>query len=416
MKKLFYSNTSGFVIVFIFSCIFLFTKCINSSSKIPSPATDNKFSQFAGSKKCASCHKAIYESHIRTGHFLTSQPASDSTVMGSFEKGKNTYAYNPALFIAMEKRDSGLYQVVYFKGAEKKVLPFNIVFGSGGKGQSFAYWLQDRLFQLPITYFTIADQWSNSPGFPDKVQFDRPITSRCLECHVTYAEKISEPDNTEEKFDPASIIFGVDCEKCHGPAAEHVAYQTKNPAEKLGKYIINPKIFTRQQKLDLCAMCHGGNIKKTQPSFSYRPGDTLSHFFKLDTLSQAKVNFGTVDAHGNQYGLLQSSKCFRKSDTMTCNTCHNPHDKERGNKALFSQRCMSCHNSDHGNFCTLKGTSADKLKQNCIDCHMPAKLSQSIVIFSAGSEVPKAALFRSHFISVYQDETKKMLDFINQKK
>lgn len=414
MNKFLRNNPAVFVMLVILSCVLLLTQCINPAPNNAVAETNDKFSRFAGAASCAGCHQKIYESHIRTGHFLTSQPANDTSVKGSFEPGKNTYHYNPQLYIAMEKRNSGLFQVVYYKGVEKKQLPFDIVFGSGGKGQSFGYWLQNGLFQLPITYFTVADQWSNSPGFPDKVQFDRPITSRCLECHVTYADQISAPDDRDEKFDPAKMILGVDCEKCHGPAKAHVEFQTKYPAEKIGKYIINPATFSRQQKLDMCALCHGGNIKKIKPSFSFLPGDTLSHFFNSDTLNQAKVNFGTVDAHGNQYGLLQSSKCFQQSATMTCNTCHSPHEKERGNKSIFSQRCMSCHNSDHGNFCSLKAP-ADLLQKNCIDCHMPARPSQSIVIFSTGSDVPKAALFRSHFISIYPDETKRTLDFINKK-
>jgi len=98
------------------------------------------------------------------------------------------------------------------------------------------------------------------------------------------------------------------------------------------------------------------------------------------------------------------------SESMTCNSCHNSHKNERGNIALFSQRCMTCHNKEHGNFCRINPALVSSLKENCIDCHMPAKPSQSIVIFSPGQEIPKAAIFRSHFISIYQDETKKFIE------
>jgi hypothetical protein len=89
----------------------------------------------------------------------------------------------------MQKRDSGFYQVAYFKGEEKKAMRFDMVIGSGVMGQSFLTWRNNKLYQLPITYFTAADQWSNSPGFPnEKVMIDRPATARCLECHISYAE------------------------------------------------------------------------------------------------------------------------------------------------------------------------------------------------------------------------------------
>ncbi|HUS03038.1 MAG TPA: multiheme c-type cytochrome, partial [Chitinophagaceae bacterium] len=322
--------------------------------------------QFAGSETCANCHKNIYDTHVKTAHYLTTRPATEKYILGSFEKGKNIYTYNPNLFIAMQKRDSGLYQVVYFKGEEKKVLPFDMVIGSGTKGQSFAYWQNNRLFQLPITYYEFAHQWANSPGFPGKVQFDRPITSRCLECHSTYVKSISAPDAEKEEFDRNKIIFGVDCEKCHGPATRHVEYQTQNPNEKRAKYIVNLAKLSRQQNLDMCALCHGGNIKRTQPSFTFTAGDDLSKYFVTDSLSTAAVNFGTVDVHGNQYGLLQSSKCFRMSQ-MTCSSCHNTHENERRKTEVFNQRCITCHTNVHENFTTISQTTVSSIKENCIN-------------------------------------------------
>ena len=399
------------IIVFsIVLLVFTLTRCIDEvKEKNKTTAIKNiSFEQFAGSAKCANCHKNVFETHIKTGHYFTSQIASEKTIKGSFKTGKNKFFYNPDLSVAMEKRDSKFYQVVYYKGIEKKALKFDIIIGSGIRGQSFTYWENSGLFQLPISYFAFADQWANSPGFPAKVQIDRPITSRCLECHTTFAQSVASPDSKLEEFNHNQIIFGVDCEKCHGPGAEHVTFQTQNPLEKNGKYIINPAKFSRQQKLDLCALCHGGRLKKIQPSFAFRPGDNLADYFITDTLSTTAINFGNVDAHGNQYGLFTASKCFRMSKDMTCNTCHNTHENERGKLVLFSQRCMNCHENAHKSG-IINNVPLSSLKENCVDCHMPAKPSNAIVIFSSGSDVPTAALFRSHFITIYPDETKKFI-------
>ena len=143
----------------------------------------------------------------------------------------------------------------------------------------------NQLFQLPITYFTAANEWSNSPGYPDKVVFNRPVTSRCLECHSTYVNTISPPKKEPEEFDHYQILYGVDCEKCHGPGAKHVEYQTQNPKEIKAKYIINPAMLSRQQNLDLCALCHGGRLQKTNPSFEFIAGDKLSNYFVMDDTS-----------------------------------------------------------------------------------------------------------------------------------
>jgi hypothetical protein len=134
-------------------------------------------------------------------------------------------------------------------------------------------------------------------------------------------------------------------------------------------------------------------------------GDTLSNYFVPST---AGPNPDSIDVHGNQYALLQKSKCFKMSE-MTCITCHNTHENEKGKIALFSQRCMTCHNNEHSNTCKLTQTLGSAINANCIDCHMPLKPSKVIAVQLHGDSTPIAALIRSHFITIYPDETKKLI-------
>jgi hypothetical protein len=211
-------------------------------------------------------------------------------------------------------------KVEYSNGTEVKKERFDIVFGSGRKGQSYLSWINNKLAQLPITYFSPARQWSNSPGYPPhKVVFNRAITSRCLECHSTYFEKTSGVTKQLEDFDHDKIIYAVDCERCHGPAAMHVEFQSKNPGVKEAKFIVNPGKLSRERLLDLCALCHGGPMAKTKPSFSFQAGDTLSNYFSRST---AVTDPGDIDVHGNQLGLLSLSKCYTIGK-ITCINCHN---------------------------------------------------------------------------------------------
>ncbi len=415
MKKIPGYRHSYSIIFLITLSVFFLTQCVNNGNDEIKTEEENtnisetrniNFQQFAGSATCADCHKKIYESHIKTGHYLTSRPALEKYIKGSFDTGKNIYPFHPGLYVAMEERDSGLYQVAYSEGIEKAARRFDIIMGSGAKGQTFLSWKGNQLFQLPITYFTPADEWCNSPGFPNKVIFNRPATSRCLECHTTYANVISKPGTEPEEYDRSKIIYGVDCEKCHGPAANHVAYEIQNPADSVGKYIINPGKLNRQQILDLCALCHGGRLNKTKPSFEFTAGNYLANYFVKDTsISVAKI----IDVHGNQYGLLQESKCFKNSATLTCISCHSTHENERGNTTVFSQRCMSCHSIEHNNFCKIKNVPLSALKLNCIDCHMPREPSMSVAVVLPGATVPTPALIHTHLIKTYPEQVKKVL-------
>ena len=405
MRINFKYRRSSWVMVTIICSVFILVQCVNKAKEKTSEEKVAKFEDYTTAQQCAGCHKEIYESHLKTAHYLTGQPAKEEFIKGSFQKGKNTYSYSPSILLAMEKRDSGFYQVAFFKGEEKKAMRFDMVIGSAVMGQSFLNWRKNRLYQLPITYFTAADQWSNSPGFPhDKVLIDRPVTSRCLECHVSFAEGIGADGMEPVEFDRNRIIYGVDCQKCHGPAAKHVAFQTQNPLAKTAKFIVNPSKLSSLQQLDMCAVCHGGNIQKTKPSFTFTAGKKLSDYFIIDSTNDAIINGSSIDVHGNQVGLLKASKCFRMSTTMTCNTCHNTHENERGNTAGFSQRCMSCHNPADTKFKTPAHMQINAIEKNCIDCHMPSQTSKSIAVFLQGEETPKASKLRSHLIAIYPDK------------
>jgi hypothetical protein len=390
--------------------ILVLSRCVTKEKKTVADVTSWK--KYAGDNTCSGCHKDIYEKHLQTAHHLTSMPALKKNISGSFDSDSNSYYFNSRISVVMEEKNDSMYQVAYKDGAEIRRGRLDIVFGSGTKGQSYASWSGKFLFQLPITYFTPAKQWANSPGFPGRAIFNRPITSRCLECHTTDASVIKENQNNQpDEFEHNKIIFGISCEKCHGPAADHVDFYKINPSDTTGKFIVNPAKFSRQQNLDLCALCHGGRRNKTKPSFTFKAGDYLSDFFIQDTISTIAAG---IDVHGNQFGLLANSKCFNMSQ-MTCGSCHNIHENEKGRIDLFLQRCMSCHSSGHGKICKIEN-QVPSLKQNCIDCHMPKEPSRSVAVFLQGNDVPTPALMRTHLIKVYLNETRKVLSKNSQVK
>ncbi|MEP7108043.1 MAG: multiheme c-type cytochrome [Ferruginibacter sp.] len=401
-------------ISFIVLCVTLLTECINDEEQDKVVIKNAEWEQFAGSAECAGCHKSIYENHVKTAHFHTSEIVSEKNILGSFDSGKNTFIYSTGGMVKMEKRAGHFYQVAYTRGVERISQRFDIITGSGTKGQSYLTWSGTNLFQLPVTYLTSVNQWCNSPGNPNKIALNRVITSRCLECHTTFVETISAQYKEPEDFDRSHMILGVDCEKCHGPSARHVEFQTHNPKETKGAFIINPARFNRQQSLDICALCHGGRLQKIKPSFEFKAGEKLADYFLIDT---APKDAGTIDVHGNQFGLLAASKCFLKSNTLTCNTCHNPHENEKGKVGLFSQRCLNCHNDKQTDavLCKMTGTLGSEINKNCIDCHMPEQPSKAIAVLLQGDSIPTSALMHTHLIKNYPDETKKVIAFIKKK-
>jgi len=308
----------------------------------------------------------------------------------------------------MEKTDTGLLQRGFVEGKNLINKRMDLAFGSGKKGQTYLYWKGDALFQLPVSYHSASGEWSNSPGYPtDRLVFDRNVSARCLECHATFA-KIGKVTGGTETFIRDQMMLGVDCERCHGPAADHVNFHKRNPAEKKGKHIINPARLTRKQKLDNCALCHSGIRENLMPSFSYVVGQNLNDY-SYTTVSPDSG--ATLDVHGNQYGLLLASKCFQKT-TMDCSSCHNVHAKETGDLRLFSSRCMTCHTRGSENFCKQQVLPGLVLELNCVDCHMPALPSRQILSRRAAGKSPSQFFVRTHLISTYDDKVKQYLQSI----
>ena len=93
-----------------------------------------------------------------------------------------------------------------------------------------------------------------------------------------------------------------------------------------------------ERQIEVCAQCRGGVGDLVAPAFSFRPGEQLSLYIKL----QSPDPYARIDVHGNQVALLENSRCFQASTDMTCSTCHDVHAAEQPVPS-YSDRCITCH-------------------------------------------------------------------------
>jgi hypothetical protein len=402
------------IVIFIVPLVFIFSQCLTISKDKKDPRGDI----FAGSSTCIKCHKDVYDNYLHTSHFSTTRLADIHSIGGSFKPHDNTFYFNKDLKVVMEQHADGLYQVTYLKGKQINTARFDITFGEV-KAESYLYWNGNSIYQLPMSYFKSLKGWTNSPGFDSTyANYSRMIGRRCFECHSSYIKDLPAENQAlgalkHEEFDKNSLILGIDCERCHGPAANHVNYQTTFPEEKKARYIATYASLSRAQKINMCAVCHSGNknhILKT--TFVFKPGDDLADFVEAPPYEK-HVDSANLDVHANQSQLLASSKCFVNSN-MDCATCHDVHKNERGNLALFSQKCMNCHTTAKHNFCPMAPKLGAAIKNNCIDCHMPARSSNIITVETEGKGRSVPYFVRTHHIAIYNDASQKIIDYINK--
>jgi hypothetical protein len=360
------------------------------------PSLEGQREKYVGDAACLPCHREQSEPYQHTAHHLTSQPASASSILGSFLAEANVLMIadpakaqeDPGLYFKMEARENNFYQtsVAGWPGhLQQHRERIDVVIGSGVRGQSYLYWRGELLFELPVSYWSDGKRWINSPGYKNgAINFDRAVTPRCLECHATYIAPRSR-DPLTNRYDPHSLVMGISCERCHGPGADHVA-QPKSP-------MLNPATFSRDRQIDVCALCHNGiRHEQLAAAFSFMPGDTLDNFLQHSSGELAS----RPDVHGNQVGLLQSSRCYLSSPQMSCSTCHDVHRAEQP-VAVYSERCLRCHKVES---CGMAKTVGAKIAENCIDCHMPVQSTNAIISETAGEQIrPK---MRNHWIRVYR--------------
>lgn len=410
--------------------IVLFSRCMQPA---PAKNVDPRGAGYAGMAACVNCHKGIGGTYVHAAHAMTSRIANIHTVDGPFGSGAsaagatrdNEFIYDAGHKVIMEQRDSGLYQVAVTERV-REAHRFDIAVGSGRKAQTYLYWKGDGVFQLPVSYFVTEHSWANSPYYPpDSIWFGRAVNVGCFECHSSYiGTKAMLHTNFFEgtpQYDRATVVYGIDCERCHGPGALHAAWQREHPEDTVGRYMAKFARLTRQQRLDVCAVCHSGaHTGQLRSVFHFKPGDTLSNYYFADPrLSKAPEN---TDVHGNQYELLIASQCYLQSKTLECGSCHDVHVRERENLAVFAARCMNCHVPAGGHAGVevargghldgrVGGVKVDRafLINNCIDCHMPARASARITLLTQQQKDPVADLVRSHYITVYPEESKKRL-------
>jgi hypothetical protein len=357
-------------------------------------------SAYAGDEACAQCHRRESEFYAHTPHALDSAVADAKTIKGSFVPGQNVlHTTNPNLIVAMTQEANGFFQsginMTDPNHPTGEAERFDIVIGSGRHAQTYLYWDGDQLYELPASYWRWSDEWVMSPGYPaDSVHFERPVVPRCLECHGSHFTWLNPPAN---RFKKDSIVLGIGCERCHGPAAQHVALErsaTPPPAGSKDLAIVNPAHLPHARQIDLCALCHAGAVEPIGAPLRFQAGDDIRDYLKISPPTRD----APVDVHGNQVGALEQSKCFG-SGKLTCSTCHDVHRVQESADS-FSGHCLTCHSIKA---CGRYKALGEAIRTRCIDCHMP--LQDSAKISPAAGERVLHALLRAHRIAIYPAES-----------
>ena len=287
---------------------------------------------YAGTAACQPCHASEFESHHQSNHAQTLREATVADL--------GTLAPPPGI-VPGEGRftiDGG--RLVAHSATS--VLPLQLALGSGKTGITFLAVFKQTSAEIRQSYFPHEKQWHLTPGIQEVSRslgsaiHKEEATRQCLSCHAVTLPLAS--------LMPEKRFFGVGCESCHGPGAEHVAAMQKGPnGEKPPNLAISSLRGATGTALNtLCGRCHR----------------TEDDVVGMPTASKKMTN------RFQPYGLAQS-RCFKKSaNQLTCVTCHNPHRNASKETKHYEAICVSCHSAP-------KKVCAVNSNEKCISCHMP---------------------------------------------
>jgi len=305
--------------------------------------------EFVGSEKCGSCHPEHYRRQKDHHMALTGRAVSAETLDLWFSRER--------LSKRREWSDSGApprYRVgpaeVFLEAqgvSDLRQAQVAAVFGSGARGFTPISAEGGRAIrELRLSFSSHHDIWLTTPGSdgdPDSLGTPKsPEQSRdCLDCHATLLAWRGE------RLDAQASVFGVHCERCHGPGSAHLKAVVEQSQDAK---ILNPGSLAADQQVRFCGQCH------RQP-FDLEP---------LDVMSRAPARAPPAGAR------LMLSAGFRRSPpekTISCRECHDPHRNVEPGSDPFTRTCLRCHASpEKEHWSKPVAASSD-----CISCHMPVE-------------------------------------------
>jgi hypothetical protein len=325
---------------------------------------------YVGSDKCRGCHEGDTVAYRRTGMGRSMAPIDldREPPDGAYDHPVSKRRY------AVTRKDGQLWHREMRLGGDVVLqeYPVKYVVGSGRHSLTYLVEADGFLVESPITWYRSRNGWFMSPGYDvaEHGGFERSVGEGCLICHAGQAHAVEGSLHRMRVLEPT-----IGCERCHGPGALHLArHADDKPAQGgVDHTIVNPRHLPRDLAEAVCQQCHlrssatidGRGRKPTD----FRPGLPLQDF-RQDYLLDVPDRPMTVVGHVEQMHL---SKCYQKSDTLTCMTCHNPHKEPRPaeREGYYNAVCAKCHPP-----AACRVDPARRAKEspqnNCIGCHMPS--------------------------------------------
>ena len=334
---------------------------------------------FAGAAACAKCHANVTHTWSTSRHSKMVQPATTTGVVGDFARAPVTLRGSVYRF----RTQAGAFYITesYLTGKPQE---HRVQYTLGNRRiQHYLTTLADgRIIVLPPTWDVLRKNWFHNLDIDDPEE--APGTQvqiwnkNCYSCHVSQEQKNFDPRTVAYKT--AWLDFGINCERCHGPGAEHAAFYGKpNRQGKPQHDVVVQTRLNAARNTAVCAQCH--SFRDILVDGFAAGDDYYDHFLPMLEFSQAPSADPGYWPDGrprrfstDAYGFWQS-ECYLKGNA-TCLDCHVvPHntdvDKNPQLKPDVNTLCTRCHRAEGASLTSHTHHAEKSAGSSCVECHMP---------------------------------------------
>lgn len=341
------------------------------------PAAPLAANGYAGSQSCRECHERFYGLWATSHHGLALQPYT-----AGLAHTKLTAQETPLIIGACRYQADPAAATVQEDGPDGKKT-YRIAHAMGGKNVYFFLTPMERgrLQVLPVSFDVNRRVWFDTTASAVRhyggLAPDAPLSWRdpaytfntsCYSCHVSQLARNYDP--TTDTYRTVWGEPGINCETCHGPAAEHIrAARATPPGRPMAEVkLIVTKTMTCDQTNAMCSSCHA---KLSPLTTAFAPGARFFDHFTLATFEDPDFYPDGRDLGENFTATTWRLSPCLASGRIDCVDCHTSSGRYKFRQGDPNAACLPCHQARVNSVAGHSHHPAGTAGARCTACHMP---------------------------------------------